>query len=50
MKELCEGALRQCSKLYEQEYGSGTAVTLRMSAPWHGKAHILLLQTVHSVL
>ena len=29
-------------ELCEQEYGSGTAVTLRMSAPWHGKAHIVV--------
>ena len=46
--ELCEGALRQCSKLYEQEYGSGTAVTLRMSAPWHGKAHIVIADSAFS--
>ena len=46
--ELCEGALRQCSKLYEQEDGSGTAVTLRMSAPWHGKAHIVIADSAFS--
>eukprot|EP00731_Ephydatia_muelleri_P006322 Em0003g570a len=40
--EICEGALRQSQKKYEDQYGSGTAVTLRMTSSWHGKAHIVV--------
>eukprot|EP00731_Ephydatia_muelleri_P001696 Em0001g1696a len=40
--EICEGALHQSQKKYEDQYGSGTAVTLRMTSSWHGKAHIVV--------
>ena len=46
--ELCEGALRQCCKKYESEYGAGTAVTLKMTAPWHGKAHTVITDSAFS--
>ena len=46
--ELCEGALRQSSKQYEQEYSAGMAVTLRMTALWHGKAHTVIADSAFS--
>ena len=43
--ELCRGALRQTSKEYEKH---GTAVMLRMTAPWHGKAHTVIADSAFS--
>ena len=40
--ELCEGAKRQALKKYENEYGAGTAVSLRLTEPWHGKGHVVI--------
>lgn len=46
--EIYEGALHQSQKKYEDQYGSGTAVTLRMTSPWHGKAHIVVADSAFS--
>ena len=46
--ETCEGALRQSQRKYED--CSGTAVTLRMTSPWHEKAHIVVADSAFSSL